>query len=80
MLVALVVLVVVGAFILGSFVTWSIKPHIDAYVDNAAYAKSIIHPEMLDDDGNILRDDLIYIRSDSDIWDEDDTEDYDDDE
>lgn len=78
MLVALVVLVVVGAFILGSFVTWSIKPHIDAYVDNAAYAKSIIHPEMLDDDGNILRDDLIYIRSDSDIWDEDDTEDYDD--
>jgi len=78
MLVALVVLVVVGAFILGSFVTWSIKPHIDAYVDNAAYAKSIIHPEMLDDDGNILRDDLIYIRPDSDIWDEDDTEDYDD--
>ena len=44
MLVALVVLVVIGAFILGSFVTWSIKPHIDAYVDNAAYAKAIIHP------------------------------------
>jgi hypothetical protein len=75
MLVALVVLVVVGAFILGSFVTWSIKPHIDAYVDNAAYAKSIVHPEMLDDDGNILRDDLIYIRQDSDIWMDDDEDD-----
>jgi hypothetical protein len=75
MLVALVVLVVVGAFILGAFVTWSVKPHIDAYVDNAAYAKSIVHPEMLDDDGNILRDDLIYIRQDSDIWIDDDEDD-----
>ena len=79
MLVALVVLVVLGAFILGSFVTWSIKPHIDAFVDNAAYAKSITHPEMLDDDGNILRDDLIYIRPDSAFWDDDTDDDEDDD-
>jgi hypothetical protein len=80
MLVALVVLVVIGAFILGSFVTWSIKPHIDAYVDNAAYAKAIIHPEMLDDDGNILRDELIYITRDNDFLDEPEDIDEDDDE
>lgn len=80
MLVALVVLVVIGAFILGSFVTWSIKPHIDAYVDNAAYAKSITHPEMLDDDGNILRDELIYITRDNDFLDEPEDIDEDDDE
>lgn len=80
MLVALVVLVVIGSFILGSFVTWSIKPHIDAYVDNAAYAKAIIHPEMLDDDGNILRDELIYITRDNDFSDEPEDIDDDDDE
>ncbi|ADO97833.1 hypothetical protein SShM2_223 [Synechococcus phage S-ShM2] len=80
MLVALVVLVVIGAFILGSFVTWSIKPHIDAYVDNAAYAKAIIHPEMLDDNGNILRDELIYITRDNDFLDEPEDIDEDDDE
>ena len=80
MLVALVVLVVIGAFILGSFVTWSIKPHIDAYVDNAAYAKAIIHPEMLDDDGNIIRDELIYITRDNDFLDEPEDIDEDDDE
>lgn len=80
MLVALVVLVVIGSFILGSFVTWSIKPHIDAYVDNAAYAKAIIHPEMLDDNGNILRDELIYITRDNDFSDEPEDIDDDDDE
>jgi len=72
MVVALVVLVVIGSFILGSSITWIAKGHIDAYVDNAAYAKAIIHPEMLDDEGNILRDELIYLRADhGDIWDED---------
>lgn len=61
MVIALVVLVVIGAFILGALVIWSIKPHIDLYVDNAAYVKSITHPEMFDENGNILRDDLLYI-------------------
>jgi len=79
MLVALVVLVVIGSFILGSVVTWSIKPHVDAYVDNAAYAKAIIHPEMLDDDGNILRDELIYITRDNEFQDEPEDIDEDDD-
>ena len=76
MVIALTVLVVIGAFILGSLVVWSIKPHIDLYVDNAAYAKSITHPEMFDEDGNILRDELLYILPAT--FDEDDDMDDDD--
>lgn len=76
MLVALVVLVVIGAFILGALVTWTVKGHIDAFIDNAAYAKAITHPEMLDDDGNILHDELLYIRTD-DNWDDLDEDDDD---
>jgi len=75
MLVALVVLVVIGAFVLGALVTWSIKGHIDAFIDNAAYAKAITHPEMLDDDGNILHDELLFIRTQDDYEDLDDDED-----
>jgi hypothetical protein len=66
--VALVVLVVLGAFILGGVVIWSVKDHVDAFIDNAAYAKAVTHPEMLDEDGNVLRDELIYIRPDNSIW------------
>lgn len=75
MLVALVVLVVIGAFVLGALVTWSIKGHIDAYIDNAAYAKAITHPEMLDDDGNIIHDELLFIRTQDDYEDLEDDED-----
>jgi len=74
MLVALVVLVVIGAFILGALFTWSVKDHIDAFIENAAYAKAITHPEMLDENGNILTDDVLYIRQT-----QDDYEDQDDD-
>jgi hypothetical protein len=31
------------------------------WAENASYAKSITHPEMLDEDGHVLRDDLIYL-------------------
>lgn len=75
MLVALVVLVVIGAFVLGALVTWSIKGHIDAFIDNAAYAKAITHPEMLDEDGNILHDELLFIRTQDDFEDLEDDED-----
>ena len=42
-----------GAFILGGLVSWLTKDYVDAYLDNAAYAKAITHPEMLDEQGNV---------------------------
>lgn len=81
MLIALVVLVVIGAFILGITVSWLAKGYVEDFIENAAYAKSITHPEMLDEDGNLLHDDLIYIRPDNSFWDMDDEDDdYEDDE
>ena len=67
--IALVVLVVIGAFILGLVTSWLAKGYVEDYIENAAYAKSVTHPEMLDEDGNLLHDELIYVRPTS-PWDE----------
>jgi hypothetical protein len=68
MLIALVVLITIGAFILGITVSWLAKGYVEDYIENAAYAKAVTHPEMLDGDGNILQDELIYIRPDTQYW------------
>ncbi len=60
--IALVVLMVIGAFLLGLVIAWLAKGYVEDYIENAAYAKSVTHPEMLDEDGNIIHDELIYIR------------------
>ena len=78
MLIALAVLVTIGAFILGITVSWLAKGYVEDFIENAAYAKSVTHPEMLDEDGNILHDELIYVRPDIQYWNDDDT--WDDDE
>ena len=72
MLIALVVLGTLGAFILGITVSWLAKGYVEDYIENAAYAKSIVHPEMLDEDGMIVSDDLLYIRNEIVTDDEDD--------
>lgn len=76
MLIALSVLVTIGAFILGITVSWLAKGYVEDFIENAAYAKSVTHPEMFDAEGNMLQDELIYIRNDSpwnelDTWDDD---------
>ena len=68
MLIALVVLITIGAFILGITVSWLAKGYVEDYIENAAYAKAVTHPVKLDDDGNILQDELIYIRPDTQYW------------
>ena len=73
--IALVVLIVIGAFILGITVSWLAKGYVEDYIENAAYAKSVTHPEMLDEEGNIIHDELIYIRPEKRYWEEFDTED-----
>ena len=67
--IALVVLMVIGSFFLGSVVSWLAKGYVEEYIENAAYAKSVTHPEMLDEEGNIIHDELIYIRPQT-VWDE----------
>ena len=72
--ITLVVLVTIGAFLLGITISWLAKGYVEDYIENAAYAKSVSHPEMLDDDGQVVQDDLLYLR---DMIVEDDDEDYD---
>ena len=62
--IALVVLTTIGAFILGITVSWLAKGYVEDYIENAAYAKSVTHPEMFDEDGDMIHDVLIYIRPD----------------
>ena len=72
--IALVVLVTIGAFLLGITISWLAKGYVEDYIENAAYAKSVTHPEMLDENGQVVHDDLIYLR---DMIVEDDDEDDD---
>ena len=72
--ITLVVLGTIGAFLLGITISWLAKGYVEDYIENAAYAKSGTHPEMLDVDGQIVHDDLIYLR---DMIVEDDDEDDD---
>jgi hypothetical protein len=75
MLQAIYFFVIVGAFVLGFIASWIAKDYVDAFIDNAAYAKAITHPEMIDEDGNVNQEQLLYLRFTDDdgmIDDEDD--------
>ena len=69
MQVAMFVVIVIGSFFLGIVVSLLAKGYVEDYIENAAYAKSVTHPEMLDEEGNIIHDELIYIRPQT-VWDE----------
>ena len=73
--IALTVLMVIGAFLLGVTVSWLAKGYVEDYVENAAYARAVIHPEMLDGNGNIIHDELIYVRKEKDFYTEFDEDD-----
>jgi len=64
----------IGTFVVAFMAGWFANNIFDAWYQNAGYAKSITHPEMLDDDGQILRDELIYLtfHDDDDMLDEED--------
>ena len=74
LLIAIAVLVTIGAFLLGITISWLAKGYVEDYIENAAYAKSVTHPEMLDENGQIVPDELIYLR-DMIVEDDDDDED-----
>ena len=75
--IALTVLMVIGAFLLGVTVSWLAKGYVEDYIENAAYAKSVTHPEMFDEDGNMIHDELIYVRKENNIWNEFESDDDD---
>lgn len=64
MMTAIVVLVTLGSFLLGGLTAWVAKDYVDAYIDNAAYAKSISHPEMLNKDGTVDQTELLTVMFD----------------
>ncbi len=61
-MIAMFVLLTIGAFILGLVTSWLAKGYVEDYIENAAYTKAVIHPEMTDVDGNIIHDELLYMR------------------
>ena len=64
MMTAIVVLVTLGSFLLGGLTAWVAKDYVDAYIDNAAYAKAISHPEMLNKDGTVDQTELLTVMFD----------------
>jgi hypothetical protein len=64
----------IGTFVVAFMAGWFANNLFDAWYQNAGYAKSITHPEMLDEDGQILRDELIYLTfsDDDDMLDDED--------
>lgn len=74
MTIAVYVFVVLGAFLMGTLTSWIAKGYIDAFIDNAAYAKAITHPEMLNPDGTVNQEELLTLN----FLSEEDDEDYDD--
>lgn len=53
--------ITIGSFIGGFILSWMAKDYVEAYIDNAAYAKAITHPEMIDENGNVIQEELIYL-------------------
>ena len=74
MMIAMFTLLTVGAFILGLVTSWLAKGYVEDYIENAAYTKAVIHPEMTDEDGNIIHDELLYMRLTEQENDDDDEE------
>jgi hypothetical protein len=53
--------ITIGSFIIGFILSWVVKDYLEDFIDNAAYAKAVTHPEMLDEDGRVLQDELLYL-------------------
>ena len=65
----------IGSFLVGFLISWKIKAAFDEWQSKADYAKIVMHPEMYDGDGNLVDDDLFYLRyseEDDTITDKDD--------
>ena len=53
----------VGSFLLGSIVVWNVKDVYDEWRERADYARIVMHPEMYDEDGDLINpENMIYLR------------------
>jgi len=59
----------IGSFLVGFLISWNVKAAFDEWQSKAEYAKIVMHPEMYDENGNFVDDDLFYLR----LGEEDDT-------
>ena len=50
----------IGAFLLGAIAVWNLKDVYDAWRERADYARVVIHPEMYDEDGELITDEPIF--------------------
>ena len=59
----------IGSFLVGFLISWNVKAAFDEWQSKAEYANIVMHPEMYDENGNFVDDDLFYLR----LGEEDDT-------
>ena len=66
----------IGSFILGFIASWNLKEVYDQWIYRASYAEVVMHPEMTDENGDLVNpSELLYLRITEDddmIFDEDD--------
>ena len=61
----------VGSFFIGFLVSWNVKDVFDIWVAKADYAAIKMHPEMYED-GELIDEQLLYLRIDNDVFDDED--------
>lgn len=61
--------------VVGFFVGWFVNDRYCEWLEHASYAKQIFHPEMYDVNGNLSKDELIYLHIDDDYFDDEEIQD-----
>ena len=52
----------IGSFLVGFLISWNIKAAFDEWQSKADYAKIVMHPEMYDQNGYVLNEELLSVR------------------
>ena len=52
----------IGSFLVGFLISWNIKAAFDEWQSKADYAKIVMHPEMYDQQGNWLNEELLHVK------------------
>lgn len=50
----------IGSFLLGAIAVWNLKDVYDSWRERADYARIVMHPEMYDEDGELITDEPIF--------------------
>lgn len=66
---------IIGSFLIGVMIGWFGNDIVCAFLNNK---RALIHPEMFDENGNIIPDEIVAVRFENDYDNNDEEEDYDD--